>query len=233
MGNVLKKISGPSLLRGGYTASTPNVQNLAAASTLNSAAKKKRFWIFAFIITAVVVIMVGLSLRSQYAPLINDLTLLYGSDGTKLAYKIALVKTYPFLRPLFFNNPSTADVVSNTYFGAIQNADPSIIGGNSLSDKDKAYTPGLSCIFYKNGPLVPGSNGTIYGYLELDSQAGWDDIWQACTEKRGFFGSQEGGWVNAEGSPCCPTNNATVVGNDFQTIFQYAVPVIGMLLIAM
>jgi hypothetical protein len=232
MGNVLKKMSGPSPIRGGYTAKTPDVQGLEAAASLNRFAREKRSLIVAVIVLILVSLVVWLSLRGQYASLIGDLTTLYGKDGTYLAYKIALVRTYPFLHPLFFNNPSTATIVANMYYGAISQVDGSIVGGSDISAKDSAYVPGLTCMFYKNGALAAGSAATAFGFLELNPTAGWTELWQACQEQTNFLGSQDGGWNNASGNPCCPGSWEQLVASDVGTIFQYGVPLLGLLIMA-
>jgi hypothetical protein len=233
MGNVLKKLSGPSPLRGGYTAKTPDVEGLEAAASLNRFAREKRSLLVGVLVIAFVVIAVWLSLRGQYASLINDLETLYGKAGTSLAYKIALVRTYPFLRPIFFNNPSTADVVANMYYGAIANVDSSIItatGPSSVATKDQAYKPGLTCMFFPGGSNAAGSANTVFGYMEMNPQAGWSDIWNACAEKKGFTGTQSSGWNNASGAACCPESTEQWLASDAQSIFQYVVPVLGLLI---
>lgn len=229
MGGLLSK-DDLSAIRGGYTKTTPDVQKLAAATALNEAAKRRRFTILVIVVALIIVLSIYLSLKSQYADLIYDLGVLYpDGEGTRLAYKIAIVNSYPFLRPLFFTNPATVPTVVNFYYMAINGVAAEYLTSTSVESKDTGYNFGLSCIFFPSGPLVPGSANTVYGFLEMNPDKGSSDIFTACKGSTSLWG-QSGEWVNATTQKkCCPESPDEYAMDAVGAVFQYVVPVLGLL----
>lgn len=245
MGNLITGPTKPSAIKGGYKSTTPKIVEQAAAASLNKAALTRRKAILFFIVIAIIGIFLYLSFKGQYGQLFDDLEVLYGSAGKTLALKLILVKTYPFLRPMFFNNQATADSVINYYYMAINGIDPSILQSTDVPTKDAGYNIGLSCIFLYQGPhggrvdnpLGQGAQNTVFGFLELNPTAGIDNIYQACKGKTSLIGDSTGWYINSGtppyGTTCCPGSPGQIAGSVIQTIFQYVVPVAGLIIMAL
>lgn len=211
----------------GFAFATGNVTQQFAATSLADRKRSKRKRIVLILFIPIVLAIIYFSLKEQYQQWFRDME--YVGDPQHLALKIVLVRTYPFLKGVFFSNPVTANAVLDWYYLSVTTT---ISDQGSLPPDPAQYSMPLSCIV--NTQLQGGANGvgsmqTVFGLLELNPTLGYDDVWQQCQGKISILG-QKGGWEAHDGTICCPADFSQFVSAGISSVFQYVLPIAMMFL---
>lgn len=205
---------------------------MAASSSINIWATKSlanqrvafRKKILFFILLFLLLIYVFFTMKGLY----GDFLTAFGHSSW--AYKIAFARSYPFLTRNFFNNPATPDLVYNAWYANKKNVGPTgPIYSCCILDYDTTTAPG--------GPAGSASIGTIFGFLEQNPNAGYNEL--LCSVLSPSTSSQSAPGCNSSngGPPQLFQCAGGTKCNQFEfassfsllnVIYQYVLPVVGL-----
>lgn len=244
---------------GGFTYNPSDVVSQWAATQLADRKKRGRRLFMAVVMFVLFTVITYYTVREKYMALFMDLEAMASQaggvamDGTKLALKLTLSQIYPFLRPLFFNNPNTPNAIINLYYTCIVDAGDDA-GKGPFSTVANKYRWPLSGIFTYNpqsgDPWLDGSLAvnTMFGFFEYNHDSGMMDLMNSCNSASNgqFFGIKDdtslftatitkaNGYTkddNTSNATFCSVTAGDYAQAGLNAVFHYVLPVV--MLIAM